>query len=312
MRSPGNPDRVQVAVACGAAEAAALGCQASKGQMMNGHKLTVAVLVVLLAKCSARADATLEPVVSNLGGGLYGVQVWVHGNDGQQLSFFADLRFTGEQLNYVCLPGEIQQMKASGGVDVDSDADAMDYHGVGTPPYDMWRDSWFYEPWPSNCMGILEAPNYYAIGAGTGGAQFYEDLLLAYLCTTGDIAYDGYIARQGVLYDMAGVWCVPVPIPGDTQPDGCVDGLDYNRWSVNYLASGVPARSAGGHTVGNFNEDTTVDGLDYNIWSLHYQEGCGAGAQVPEPSCALLIVVGTAGMLRRRRRWASSTRSLSS
>ena len=89
-----------------------------------------------------------------------------------------------------------------------------------------------------------------------------------------------------------------LPVPGDTQPDGCVDGLDYNQWSVNYLAQPVPAWSAGGWSVGNFNEDDVVDGLDYNIWSIHYLEGC-AGAEVPEPACVVLILSGAWVMLKR-------------
>jgi len=66
-------------------------------------------------------------------------------------------------------------------------------------------------------------------------------------------------------------WAAAItPLPGDSQPDGAVDGLDYDRWSLNYKATGVPKWSEGGYTVGNFNEDNTVDGLDYNIWSLNY------------------------------------------
>jgi hypothetical protein len=93
----------------------------------------------------------------------------------------------------------------------------------------------------------------------------------------------------------------PALLPGDTQPDGCVDGLDYGTWSLNYLATGQAPWSAGGYTVGNFNEDDTVDGLDYGTWSLNYQQGCGPEAEVPEPACAVLLIAALGPLLFRRR-----------
>ena len=101
--------------------------------------------------------------------------------------------------------------------------------------------------------------------------------------------------------DLTGIPLITEPVVGDTQPDGCVDGLDYNCWSLHYLQTGQPAWSAGGWSVGNFNEDAIVDGLDYNGWSLHYLEGCAAGAQVPEPAGLSLLALGAAALIRRRQ-----------
>jgi endonuclease/exonuclease/phosphatase family metal-dependent hydrolase len=89
------------------------------------------------------------------------------------------------------------------------------------------------------------------------------------------------------------------PLPGDTNDDNCVDGLDYNTWSLHYRQTGHPAWSDGGWTVGNFNADETVDGLDYNVWSLNYQAGC-EGAAIPEPAFAALFIAGLGAVLRRR------------
>ena len=79
---------------------------------------------------------------------------------------------------------------------------------------------------------------------------------------------------------------------GDANLDGCVDGLDYSHWSLHYLA-------AGGWREGDFNADAFTDGLDYNAWSLNYQAGCDVAA-VPEPACALLILLVSPAILRRR------------
>jgi len=86
---------------------------------------------------------------------------------------------------------------------------------------------------------------------------------------------------------------------GDANLDGCVDGLDYNLWSLHYLEQQVPPWSEGGCEYGNFNADEVVDGLDYNVWSLNYRLGC-EGAAVHEPALAVLLVAGLGPVLRRR------------
>lgn len=56
------------------------------------------------------------------------------------------------------------------------------------------------------------------------------------------------------------VSATPVPVPGDANGDGRVDGLDYVAWLTNY----------GGSGSGDFNNDGRVDGLDYVIWLNNY------------------------------------------
>ena len=93
---------------------------------------------------------------------------------------------------------------------------------------------------------------------------------------------------------LSGGLQVTVAYFGDATLDGCVDGLDYNAWSLHYQA---PA----GWCEGDFNGDGTADGLDYNVWSLNYQVGC-AGAAVPEPATLALLTLGACLPLLRRRR----------
>jgi len=79
---------------------------------------------------------------------------------------------------------------------------------------------------------------------------------------------------------------------GDANLDGCVDGLDYNQWSLHYL-------QACGWTEGNFNDDEIADGLDYNVWSLNYAPE--AAAMVPEPAMLALFAAGALLLSRKPR-----------
>ena len=44
--------------------------------------------------------------------------------------------------------------------------------------------------------------------------------------------------------------------------------------------------------------DGSVDGLDYIHWSNNYLAGCPPA--VPEPSCALLLILGICALRRHR------------
>jgi len=116
------------------------------------------------------------------------------------------------------------------------------------------------------------------------------------------IAIDKWIASGGgdfttshySLYAMSGILTV-LPIPGDANLDGFVDGGDYTIWADHYLLTGQSWET------GDFNDDQVVDGGDYTIWADHYAPAAVATA-VPEPSTLVLAGIGVAVFVAIRRR----------
>jgi hypothetical protein len=119
------------------------------------------------------------------------------------------------------------------------------------------------------------------------------------LAVTGcaDFWFEGFHAEQGD-YTLQ----VSIVAPGDTQPDGAVDGADYTIWADNYEQPGLPRWLEGGWAYGNFTDDETADGADYTIWADNYEGG--AGRPVPEPCSALMVLLGAPMLMRRRPRSA--------
>jgi hypothetical protein len=230
--------------------------------------------------------------VAYLGNDTYGYTFSIDGHDGQLASYFANMTFEGVN------GGQVQQMqvnlKDKLSLDVDSNEDADMYHGLGSPPYDKHRDSYFMEPFPSNAVALDQDVNYYHIEAGTGGGSAYEDMDLAYIVVSngGDLHYEGVISRQAVNYDVDGF--LTAPVPGDATLDDAVDGADYTIWADNYLQTDV------GWVGADFNGDGVVDGADYTIWADFYSGGKGPGP-VPEPLTLAVLAAGSGLVLRRRR-----------
>jgi hypothetical protein len=95
---------------------------------------------------------------------------------------------------------------------------------------------------------------------------------------------------------------VELPVAGDANLDGWVEGGDYTAWADHYLSEPVPAWEDGGWLVGNFNADDKVEGGDYTIWADHYTGGGGNGGSVPEPLALSLLGLGASAVIRRKRR----------
>jgi hypothetical protein len=100
----------------------------------------------------------------------------------------------------IIVPGTVE-------LDVHSDTDAAGFDGLGTPPYDMTRDSYFIDPFASNLIapGIVQEANSYRIVGGTGAGSAYQDADLAYIVSSGLVHYSGTISRLGENYPVDGI-----------------------------------------------------------------------------------------------------------
>lgn len=56
----------------------------------------------------------------------------------------------------------------------------------------------------------------------------------------------------------------PIPLPGDANNDGVVDGIDFVAWLNHY------GQNISGVSNGDYNGDGKVDGVDYVVWLQNY------------------------------------------
>ena len=89
-------------------------------------------------------------------------------------------------------------------------------------------------------------------------------------------------------------------IAGDFNGNGVVDAADYTTWMDNL---GNPSESVINNAGDGLNG---VDAADHPIWATNFQAGVGTATTgaVPEPSSALLVILGVAMLISQR-----STRS---
>lgn len=98
---------------------------------------------------------------------------------------------------------------------------------------------------------------------------------------------------------ISGVSFDALPGNGDYNDDGVVDAADYALWR-DTLNSTTDLRADG-------NNNFVVDDSDYYVWRQNFGTVIGSGAgsgstAVPEPTGTLLILLGSAILLVRRRR----------
>jgi hypothetical protein len=83
---------------------------------------------------------------------------------------------------------------------------------------------------------------------------------------------------------------------GDCNLDRYVDVIDLGVLATNYGMS-----MGGKWAQGDFNEDGKVDVIDLGILATKYGQGPGSADVLPEPATLSLLVLGAAGLMRRRR-----------
>lgn len=87
-----------------------------------------------------------------------------------------------------------------------------------------------------------------------------------------------------------------LPLPGDYDGNGQVDGADGRTWEAQYGATVPAGVDADGSSNGQ------VDGVDYLLWQRAYLPSSPAAAVVaPEPCSGLLLFIGLAEALAARR-----------
>lgn len=115
----------------------------------------------------------------------------------------------------------------------------------------------------------------------------------------GDTIVDGadlteWLTQAGIVNLPSGTSAF---LPGDSNLDGIVDGLDFIAWNSAKFTS-VAAWSQG-----DFNADGGVDGLDFIIWNDYkYTSSEDLVVSIPEPSALLLLLgmLAPVNIFRRR------------
>ncbi len=77
-----------------------------------------------------------------------------------------------------------------------------------------------------------------------------------------------------------------VALLGDANLDSIVDTSDFNIWNENKFLSGTT------WVTGDFNGDGQTDTSDFNLWNAHKFTSADSFALVPEPSPAMLLLLG--------------------
>jgi hypothetical protein len=180
--------------------------------------------VIFSVAAMASADPFVSHSVVDLGGGMYGHSFTANGDDGQELSFFANMTFsvaTGGDVIAIAGTSLYQLEHPFGGaIDTESAADQAD--GFGT--YLKAHDTWIGDPFSktgATIQAIVKVPDpevyptvntSYHIEVGTPGGEGFETALIAYVVCDGDVYYDGVLSRNKVNFDVPGATS-PAPEP---------------------------------------------------------------------------------------------------
>jgi hypothetical protein len=103
---------------------------------------------------------------------------------------------------------------------------------------------------------------------------------------------------EGGLVDGYELWVTRadgIMIPGDNDLDGDIDATDLASLGMNWEPGGIGR----GWADGDYDLDGDVDATDLALLGMNWSPG--RMDPVPEPASAILLTVGAAALLRRRR-----------
>jgi Tol biopolymer transport system component len=104
------------------------------------------------------------------------------------------------------------------------------------------------------------------------------------------------------VFELYSVSLAGSSVPGDYNHNGIVDAADYTVWRDSLGKTGINLAADG-------DSNNIVDAADYNIWKSNFGQTSGggsgatgsAGASVPEPSAAVLLLMGSIWFVSRGR-----------
>lgn len=146
-----------------------------------------------------------------------------------------------------------------------------------------------------NLSNFISGGGFYRISASRATGP--EDVFRAF--NTNPTLRPGYLKSQlgNTFEQYAGSFTLSPLIPGDYDYDGDVDTFDYNKWRLTYGSTT--------DLMADGNDDGVVDAADYVFWRNHFptMASASSGANVPEPTASLLLVIGCLMYLGSSGRW---------
>ena len=212
----------------------------------------------------------------SLGGGRYRYTFRIDNDDNVLDAYGLTVAFQG-------IDGAvIEQAKFYGAVNADTEEQATQWDGLGTPPYHKSDDSWFCEPWVSHSradanpidgtmfQGIAQGANSYCITATGGSSDLGTGVPVAQIVATGAVSWTGTIDRglfpKLVLRgETEPADAVEDTILGDFNNDGVVDIGDYTTWADHFDMDRAATLAPGSYL-----SPGTVDIGDYTTWADHF------------------------------------------
>ncbi|MDP7287660.1 MAG: hypothetical protein QGH94_06680, partial [Phycisphaerae bacterium] len=171
--------------------------------------------------------------VQTAGSGVYVYTFTLYGNDGVE-SVFATTSLT--------FTGAIQQVKAFGAVDVDTEELAVVMEASAGSGYVAALDSWIFAGWGQIAPDDTSVSgSTLVMSVGSGTSAYYEQKDLVQIAASGDVQWNGLHSRVGEDYATSGLADanrLVYSITGNTNPSLVTGGLLGAQLTLAY-APGV-------------------------------------------------------------------------